>query len=102
MAFEITAGDSSLLMQAAAYRELSGDTGLPRNTCLELAQQSADMYSTVLNEVAYTLLVALGKVKDGEDGEGDPLTLAREAAEKLKQLQVSGLDYDNVAHDYDC
>ena len=87
MTFDMTIEEGSLLYQAAALR--GGSNNLLHNFSdrLLLAQCSADSYSTVLNEVAYILLVALGRVKPGEDGEGDPLALAREAAEKLVEMK---------------
>lgn len=82
MAFEITAQEGSLLYQAAALRGPS-ESEYHTKDALELAQESADMYSRIINEMTYMLLVALGKVKPGEDGEGDPLALVQEAAAEL-------------------
>lgn len=87
MTFDIKVEEGGMLYQAAAFRGASSNYAEGVINRLGMAQQSADMYSTVLNEVAYILLVALGKVKDGEDGEGDPLTLAREAAEKIAEMR---------------
>lgn len=84
MTFEITAEEGSTLYNAAALRGLADNR---RAYCegdrLAAAKGAADAYSTVLNEVSYILLVALGKVQPGEDGEGDPLALAKEAAAQI-------------------
>ncbi len=88
MAIELTAEEGSTLYLAAALRGAS-EAARSTKDGLETAQESADVYSCVLNEMAYILLVALGKVKEGEDGEGDPLALAREAATTIVGLRRS-------------
>lgn len=98
MAFDTTAAEGSVLFQAAALRGGSNNLLYNYPDRLTLAQSSADSYSTFLNEVSYVLLVALGKVKAGEDGEGDPVTLAREAAERIAELRK----YENYFYTGDC
>lgn len=88
MTFETTAENDSRLMQAVALRAISGNQIHSTVTKLRLAQQAADLFSTELNEIGYVLLVALGKVQPGEDGEGDPLSLAKEAAHILQGLRL--------------
>lgn len=89
MTLHITAEEGSRLHRAAALRSLADNKiACCAGDRLAAVKQAADEYSTVLNEVAYILLVALGKVKPGEDGEGDPVALAKEAAHILQGLRL--------------